>query len=61
MGEDGHIKEEWISFVEIDGTDAETLVLFIVNELERLQLPLNLCIGTAFDGAANMSGKKSGK
>ena len=61
VGDDKMTREEWISYVEIEGTDSESLFLHIVDELKRIELPMDLCIATAFDGAANMSGHISGK
>ncbi len=57
---DYNIYEEPIGLVQLNKTDAETLCKALKDVLLRCILPLADCRGQGYDGAAAMSGKKSG-
>ena len=44
-------------FKEIKSTTAANIYAYLKEMLQSTSLPLNLCVGTAFDGASNMSGR----
>ena len=54
------IKEDWISFTKMESADAESVFELIKKELKSLGLPIQMCLGAAFDGAAVMTGKLTG-
>ena len=55
-----HINEDSIGLCRVPNTSANTLYTVINDLLIRCSLPLSLCRGQAYDGAATMLGKKSG-
>jgi hypothetical protein len=52
--------EDTVGLFRVPNTRAETLFTVIKDLLTRCNLPLSLCRGQAYDGAANMQGKRSG-
>lgn len=54
------IHEDFIGFSQVDATDANTLTSKIKDILIRISLPLSKCVGQAYDGASNMSGRLNG-
>ena len=52
--------EDCVGLYATDRTDAASLTKLIKDVLLRLSLPLNRCRGQCFDGASNMSGRRSG-
>ena len=54
------IREDPVGLFRVPDTKAETLFTVIKDILLRCNLPLQLCRGQAYDGAANMQGKISG-
>ena len=54
------IHEDPIGLFKVPNTTAETLFTIIKDVLIRCNLPLSLCRGQAYDGAANMQGKRKG-
>ena len=52
--------EDLIGLVEVEMTDAATLVEVIKDTLVRMNLHLAQCCGQAYDGASNMTGHLSG-
>ena len=54
------IFEDPIGLLHVPKTDADTLTLMLKDTLIRCNLPLTLCRGQAYDGAANMSGRIRG-
>ena len=54
------IREEFIKFVKLERVRASDIATAIVNTLEGLGLSLNELRGQGYDGAATMSGEKSG-
>ena len=52
--------EDCIGLYSTDRTDANTLTQLIKDVLVRLSLPLERCRGQRYDGASNMSGRRSG-
>ena len=54
------ISEEPIGLVQLPDTFANTLVAVIKDVLRRCNLPLVICRGQAYDGAANMQGLRDG-
>ena len=52
--------EDCIGLYATDRTDADSLVKLIKDVLIRLCLPLQHCRGQCYDGASNMSGRRSG-
>ena len=57
---DGTINERCISVVEAKQLDAESLKKLIQSELSRLGLDQKKAVAQCYDGAAAMSGLKSG-
>ena len=51
--------EDAVGLFRVPNTTAETLFT-VIKDLIRCALPLSLCRGQAYDGAANMQGKRSG-
>ena len=60
IGHDGNKKESFITFIQVDTTDGESLFNHVSKELEKLGLDPKDCYGLAMDGASNMSGKFRG-
>ena len=54
------IHEDLISMVHVPATTTATLTAVIKDVLMRCILPLDLCRGQAYDGAANMMGTCQG-
>ena len=54
------IREEFVTFVKLERVRASDITTAIVNTLEGLGLSLNELRGQGYDGAATMSGHKSG-
>ena len=54
------ILEEPIGLAQLPDTFANTLVTVIKDVLRRYNLPLVMCHGQAYDGAANMQGLRNG-
>ena len=52
--------EDCIGLYATDRTDAGNLTQLIKDVLVRLSLPLEHCRGQCYDGASNMSGRRSG-
>ena len=52
--------EDCIGLYATDRTDADNLTQLIKDVLVRLSLPLEHCRGQCYDGASNMSGRRSG-
>jgi hypothetical protein len=52
--------EDPIGLFRVPDTKAETLYAVIKDLLVRCNLPLGMCRGQAYDGAANMQGRRSG-
>lgn len=52
--------EDCIGLYATDKTNASQLTVLIKDVLMRSNLPLNNCRGQCYDGAANMSGRRSG-
>ncbi|CAF4690764.1 unnamed protein product, partial [Rotaria sp. Silwood2] len=50
------IHEDFLAFLPTISTTDEAIADHILSSLKRYQLPLNNCIGQAYDGAPNMSG-----
>ena len=55
-----HINEDSIGLCRVPNTSANTLYTIIKDLLICCSLPLSLCRGQAYDGAATMLGKKAG-
>ena len=60
VSDDYEVHEDPIGLYRVPDTKAETLFKVIKDILIRCNLPLALCRGQAYDGAANMQGKRSG-
>lgn len=54
------VHEDSVGLFQLPSTDAATIAGVIKDILIRLSLPLSLCRGQAYDGAAAMQGKRSG-
>ena len=54
------IREEFVTFVKLERVRASDITTAIINTLEGLGLSLNELRGQGHDGAATMSGEKSG-
>ena len=54
------IHEDVLGLVQLPDTKLETLFSVIKDVLIRCTLPFSMCRGQAYDGAANMSGIRSG-
>ena len=59
VGEDSQVHEEFIGLYSVSQTDAWTITPVITDVFTRLNLPLNKLRGQCYDGASNMSGKRS--
>ena len=60
VADDYDIHEDPLGLYRVPDTKAETLFSIIKDLLIRCNLPLALCRGQAYDGAANMQGRRSG-
>ena len=60
VSNDYEVHEDPIGLCRVPDTKAETLFKVIKDILIRCNLPLALCRGQAYDGAANMQGSRSG-
>lgn len=54
------IYEDFVGLIEVDQTDAKTLMETLRLALIALNVPLENCHGQAFDGASNMAGHLNG-
>ncbi|XP_078679480.1 zinc finger MYM-type protein 1-like [Branchiostoma floridae x Branchiostoma belcheri] len=54
------VHEDSLGLYQLSATDAATITSAIKDTLLRTGLPLHLCRGQAYDGAANMKGHRSG-
>lgn len=54
------VREEFVGFVELESTDAESISVAIIDYLKVCQLDIANLRGQGYDGAAVMSGKVSG-
>ncbi|CAF1468940.1 unnamed protein product [Rotaria sordida] len=50
------IREDFLAFIPTAPSTGEAIAHHILSSLKRYQLPLNNCIGQAYDGAPSMSG-----
>ena len=55
-----YIHEDFIALLQVEKTDAATLTSVISDCLIRCNLQLSHCVGQAYDGASNMSGRMTG-
>ena len=55
------VSEDCIGLFRVPNTKAESLFTVIIDRLTRCNLPFDLCRGQAYDGAANMQGKRTGE
>ena len=60
VGEDLQVHEEFIGLYSVAQTDAGTITAVITDVFTRLNLPLCKLRGQCYDGASNMSGKRTG-
>ena len=60
ISDDYEVHEDPIGLCRVPDTKAETLFKVITDLLIRCDLPLAMCRGQAYDGAANMQGSKTG-
>ena len=60
VDDDCHAHEDPTGLFKVPDTKAETLFKVIKDLLIRCDLPLGLCRGQAYDGAANMQGRRTG-
>ena len=54
------IRERFLAFKTVSNTGSETLYNLLVKTLAELKLEPSDCMGQCYDGAANMSGHKTG-
>ncbi|XP_035690920.1 zinc finger MYM-type protein 1-like [Branchiostoma floridae] len=57
---DYEVHEDSLGLYKLSSTDAATITAAIKDTLLRTGLPLKLCRGQAYDGAANMKGHRTG-
>ena len=57
---DYEVHEDPLGLYRVPDTKTETLFQLIKNLLIQCNLPLALCQGQAYDGAANMEGRRTG-
>lgn len=55
-----NVKEETLMFREMEGASAEAIFNLIISGLHDSKLPIEMCVGACFDGAAVMSGHLTG-
>ncbi|XP_065662683.1 uncharacterized protein LOC136085316 [Hydra vulgaris] len=60
VGDKLEVLENFIGFYEIENIKAETILNTIMDSLLRCNIGIQNCRGVLFDGAANMSGQKTG-
>lgn len=60
VDEDYAVNEDPVGLFCLPDTTANTLVVVLKDLLIRCSLPLSLCRGQAYDGAANMHGRRKG-
>ncbi|XP_065658906.1 uncharacterized protein LOC136083434 [Hydra vulgaris] len=60
VGDKLEVSENFIGFYEIENIKAETIFNTIMDSLLRCNIGIQNCRGVSFDGAANMSGLKTG-
>ena len=60
VDDDLNVYEEFVGLHQVDNISADTLVAVIKDTLLRLNLTLSKVRGQCYDGAANMTGSKSG-
>ena len=60
ISDDYEVHEDPIALCRVPDTKAETLFKVITDLLIRCDLPLGMCRGQAYDGAANMQGSRTG-
>ena len=60
VGSDYTIYEDFVGLIQVDQTDAKTLMETIKSALIALNITLDNCRGQAFDGASNMAGHLNG-
>lgn len=60
VGEDFNVHEDFIGLFMVDSIDADTIFAVIIDVLRRLNLSITKIRGQCYDGAATMSGKRSG-
>ena len=60
VSEDFEVREDFVGLYEVASTGAEIIYSAIINVLQRLNLALFKVRGQCYDGAATMSGAKSG-
>ena len=60
VGDDSDIHEDPLGLYRVPDTRAVTLFTIIKDLLIRCNLPVALCRGQAYDGVANMQGRRSG-
>lgn len=60
VSDDYDIHEDSIAFFGVPDTKSETLYKVITDVLIRCNIPIELCRGQAYDGAANMQGRRTG-
>lgn len=60
VGDNYEIHKDPLGLYRVPDTKAETLFIIIKDLLLRCNLPLALCRGQEYDGAANMPGRRSG-
>ncbi len=60
VNDDYVVSEDSIGLFSLPNTKAETLFMVLKDMLTRCNLPLSLCRGQAYDGAATMQGKRKG-
>lgn len=54
------VREDFLSFVDVYGQDAENTAKVILEECKKLGLKMENCIGQGYDGASTMSGIHNG-
>ena len=60
MSADYTVNEDPVGLFCLPDTTANTITVVMKDILIRCSLPLNHCKGQAYDGAANMQGKRKG-
>ena len=60
VSDDYDVHEDSIAFFGVPDTKSETLYSVIRDILIRCNIPIGLCRGQAYDGAANMQGRRTG-
>ncbi|XP_065645755.1 zinc finger MYM-type protein 1-like [Hydra vulgaris] len=56
----GHVYERFFCFLQIKNHEGKSLIIDILDLLERYNIDITNCRGQAYDNASNMSGKYSG-